>query len=218
MYTILYTCDIVQETKPAMADWAMNELFPWLPDQPFAFHRSLRSVGIDSPELVAYFDFDDESSAQTFWGSDAWKTALAKFKTFTRNQREYRLTESPLSGEGIAGTQTGTANYTILYTCDVIPEMKQDMGDWAQGFFPWLRKQPFVFHRSMRSAGMDSPELVAWFDFEDAASAQALWSTEEWAEVVARFRRYTRNQREYRLGASPLSGAGLHGKQRRGAP
>lgn len=213
MYTILYTCDIVQETKPAMAEWAAGDLFPWLPGQPFVFHRSLRSVGIDAPELVAYFDFNDETSAQAFWSSDAWKAVMTTFKSYTRNQREFRLTESPLSGAGIAGTQAGAANYTILYTCDVIPETKQEMGDWAQGFFPWLRQQPFVFHRSMRSAGIDSPELVAWFDFEDAASAQALWSSEEWAEVVARFRRYTRNQREYRLGPSPLSGNGIRGAQ-----
>lgn len=138
---------------------------------------------------------------------------MTTFKSYTRNQREFRLTESPLSGTGIAGTQSGAANYSILCTRDVIPEMKQEMGDWAQGFFPWLHKQPFIFHRSMRSAGTDSPELVAWFDFEDVASAQALWSTGKWAEEVARFRRYTRNQREYRLGPSPLSGNGIRGEQ-----
>lgn len=104
--------------------------------------------------------------------------------------------------------------YTILYTCDIVQETKPAMVEWAAGdLFPWLRQQPFVSRRSMRSAGIDSPELVAWFDFEDAASAQALWSSGEWAEEVARFRCYTRNQREYRLGPSPLSGNGIRGAQ-----
>lgn len=212
MYTILYTCDVIPETKPEMAKWAEG-FFPWLREQKFIFHRSMRNIGIDSPELVAYFDFADEMSAQEFWSSDGWKEAQAKFKAYTRNQREYRLTESPLSGRGIKGTQEGSTNCTILYTCDVIPEMKQEMGEWAQGFFPWLRGQKFIFHRSMRSAGIDSPELVAYFDFADEASAQELWSSDGWKEVVAKFRIYTRNQREYRLGPSPVSGQGIVGTQ-----
>lgn len=64
--------------------------------------------------------------------------------------------------------------YTSFYSCDVLPEMKQEMGAWSKGFFPWLRTQEFIFHRSMRSASINSPELVAYFDFEDEASAQEL--------------------------------------------
>jgi hypothetical protein len=67
MYTILYTCDVVSEMKPEMTKWA-GELLPFC-TRKFVFHRSTRSAGIDSPELVAYFDFADEVSAQEFWSS-----------------------------------------------------------------------------------------------------------------------------------------------------
>jgi len=213
VYTIYYTCDVNPDTKPEMAEWS-KELFPWLKTQNFVFHRSMRNAGIDKPELVAYFDFNDEASAQEFWSSPGWKDTLTKFRMYTSNMREHRLDESPLTGLGMRGTQTGDANYTILYTCDVKPECKPDMAAWTATLLPWLKEQKFIYHRSTRNAGVDSPELIAYFDFEDAVSANEFWTCDGWKEVIAKFGLYTTNQREYRLLPSPLSGYGIEGTQK----
>ena len=213
MYTIYYTCDVIAETKPEMAEWS-KELFPWLEKQNFLFHRSMRNAGIDTPELVAYFDFNDAASAQEFWSSDGWKDVLTKFRKYTRNMREHRLDESPLTGLGVRGKQVGDPAYTILYTCDIDPSRKPEMAAWTAELLPWLADQEFIYHRSTRNAGVDSPELLAYFDFLDEASAQEFWSSKGWKEVVTRFNSYTSNQREMRLLTSPLSGAGITGTQK----
>jgi|GEM_PF-6079969 len=212
MYSIYYTCNVKHESKPEMAAWA-DELFEWLREQNFVFHRSWRNAGIDSPDLVAYFDFNDEASAQEFWGSPGCRDMITRMRKYTTDMREHRLLESPLTGLGVRGVQKGDANYTILYTCDVDQSRKPEMAAWTAELLPWLATQNFIYHRSTRNAGIDSPELMAYFDFADEESGQAFWSSKEWKDVMVRFNSYTSNQKEIRLAASPLSGYGITGKQ-----